>query len=260
MPAYHYKALDDHGSVQKGLLEGDSARQVRQQLRDKQWTPVEVTAVNDRQSQSKNRYKKPSAYELALLTRQLSVLLAAGIPLEETLAAVAKQSPKTHIKSLMLAVRSHVLEGLSLARALQQAASFPPLYIATIAAGEKSGHLDLILNQLADYTENRFALQKKIQGAMVYPIVLMVMAVGVIMGLMSFVVPKIVKVFEQSEQALPLITQIVLSLSNIITQWWWLMLLVLAGAAFLFHRFAQTQAGKLAIDSMVLRLPILARL
>ncbi|MCG3860555.1 type II secretion system inner membrane protein GspF [Psychrobacter sp. Ps5] len=260
MPAYHYKALDDHGSVQKGLLEGDSARQVRQQLRDKQWTPVEVTAVNDRQSQSKNRYKRPSAYELALLTRQLSVLLAAGIPLEETLAAVAKQSPKTHIKSLMLAVRSHVLEGLSLARALQQAASFPPLYIATIAAGEKSGHLDLILNQLADYTENRFALQKKIQGAMVYPIVLMVMAVGVIMGLMSFVVPKIVKVFEQSEQALPLITQIVLSLSNIITQWWWLMLLVLAGAAFLFYRFAQTQAGKLAIDSMVLRLPILARL
>ncbi|MGP4713758.1 MULTISPECIES: type II secretion system inner membrane protein GspF [unclassified Psychrobacter] len=259
MPAYHYKALDDQGSMKKGLLEGDSARQVRQQLRDKAWTPVEVNAVNDRQ-QSKSRYKKPSAYELALLTRQLSVLLAAGIPLEETLAAVAKQSPKTHIKSLMLAVRAHVLEGLSLARALQQAASFPPLYIATIAAGEKSGHLDLILNQLADYTENRFALQKKIQGAMVYPIVLMVMAVAVIMGLMSFVVPKIVKVFEQSEQALPLITQVVLTLSNVITQWWWLMLLVLAGASFLFYRFAQTQAGKLTIDSIVLKLPILARL
>ncbi|WP_435950167.1 type II secretion system inner membrane protein GspF [Psychrobacter sp. DM8] len=260
MPAYHYKALDDQGSMKKGLLEGDSARQVRQQLRDKAWTPVEVNAVNDRQHQSKSRYKKPSAYELALLTRQLSVLLAAGIPLEETLAAVAKQSPKTHIKSLMLAVRAHVLEGLSLARALQQAASFPPLYIATIAAGEKSGHLDLILNQLADYTENRFALQKKIQGAMVYPIVLMVMAVAVIMGLMSFVVPKIVKVFEQSEQALPLITQVVLTLSNVITQWWWLMLLVLAGASFLFYRFAQTQAGKLTIDSIVLKLPILARL
>ena len=260
MTAYHYKAFDDRGGMQKGLLEGDSARQIRQQLRDKHWTPVEVIAVNDRQSKTKNRYKKPSAYELALLTRQLSVLLAAGIPLEETLAAVAKQSPKTHIKSLMLAVRSYVLEGLSLARALQQAASFPPLYIATIAAGEKSGHLDLILNQLADYTENRFALQKKIQGAMVYPIVLMVMAVAVIMGLMSFVVPKIVKVFEQSEQALPLITQIVLTLSNVITDWWWLMLLVIAASAFLFYRFAQTQAGKLTLDSLVLKLPILARL
>lgn len=120
--------------------------------------------------------------------------------------------------------------------------------------------MDLILNQLADYTENRFALQKKIQGAMVYPIVLMVMAVAVIMGLMSFVVPKIVKVFEQSEQALPLITQVVLTLSNFITQWWWLMLVLLVGAVFLFYRFAQTQAGKLTIDSIVLKLPILARL
>ena len=153
-----------------------------------------------------------------------------------------------------------MLEGLSLARALQQSASFPPLYIATIAAGEKSGHLDLILNQLADYTENRFALQKKIQGAMVYPIILMVMAAAVIMGLMSFVVPKIVKVFEQSEQALPWITQVVLTLSNIITDWWWLILLVLVAAGFVLYRFAQTQAGKLAIDSLVLKLPILARL
>lgn len=260
MPAYHYKALDEQGTVQKGLLEGDSARQVRQQLRDKRWTPMEVGAVNDQQSRQQNRYKKPSAYELALLTRQLSVLLAAGIPLEETLAAVAKQSPKNHIKSLMLAVRSHVLEGLSFARALQQATSFPPLYIATIAAGEKSGHLDLILNQLADYTENRFALQKKIQGAMVYPIVLMIMAVAVIMGLMSFVVPKIVKVFEQSEQALPLITQVVLAMSNVITQWWWLMLLMIGGGAFSLYRLVQTPTGKLSLDSLVLKLPILARL
>lgn len=260
MPAFHFKALDDQGAVQKGLLEGDSARQIRQQLRDKRWTPMEVIAVHDNKASDKSRYKKPSAYDLALLTRQLSVLLAAGIPLEEALAAVAKQSPKTHIKSLMLAIRSSVLEGLSLARALEQAASFPPLYIATIAAGEKSGHLDLILNQLADYTENRFALQKKIQGAMVYPIVLMVMAFAVIIGLMSFVVPKIVKVFEQSEQALPLITQVVLALSNLITAWWWLMLAVIAVAAFLGVRFAKTQAGKLAIDSLVLKLPILAKL
>lgn len=260
MPAFHFKALDEQGVVQKGLLEGDSARQIRQQLRDKRWTPMEVSAVYDKKTPQKSRYRKPSAYELALLTRQLSVLLAAAIPLEEALAAVAKQSPKTHIKSLMLAIRSSVLEGLSLARALEQAASFPPLYIATIAAGEKSGHLDLILNQLADYTENRFALQKKIQGAMVYPIVLMVMAFAVIIGLMSFVVPKIVKVFEQSEQALPLITQVVLALSNLITTWWWLMLAVIAALVFLGVRFAKTQSGKLAIDSLVLKLPILGKL
>jgi general secretion pathway protein F len=261
MPAYHFKALDQKGGVQKGLLEGDSARQIRQQLRDKSWLPVEVMAVQDANGTRKdNRFKKPSAYELALMTRQLSVLLAAAIPLEEALAAVAKQSPKTHIKSLLLAVRSLVLEGFSLANALKQAASFPPLYVATIAAGEKSGHLDLILNQLADYTENRFALQKKIQGAMIYPIVLMLMAVTIVMGLMSYVVPKIVKVFEQSEQALPWITQVVLGMSNLITQWWWLMLLVLSGGAVLLYRFAKTPAGTLAVDSLVLKLPILASL
>ena len=262
MPAYHFKAIDPKGGVQKGLLEGDSARQIRQQLRDKSWLPVEVMPVQEAGSSHRgnNRYKKPSAYELALMTRQLSVLLAAAIPLEEALGAVAKQSPKTHIKSLMLAVRSYVLEGFSLANALKQAASFPPLYIATIAAGEKSGHLDLILNQLADYTENRFALQKKIQGAMVYPIVLMVMAMLIVIGLMSYVVPKIVKVFEQSEQALPWITQVVLGMSNLITQWWWLMLIIIGTTAFLFYRFAKTPAGQLAIDSLVLRLPILARL
>ncbi|WP_199507015.1 MULTISPECIES: type II secretion system inner membrane protein GspF [unclassified Psychrobacter] len=259
MPAYHYKALDDLGALKKGLLEGDSARQVRQQLRDKQWTPIEVAPVAEKGSKDR-RFKKPSAYELALLTRQLSVLLASGIPLEESLAAVAKQSTKPHIQSLMLAVRGHVLEGMSLARSMQQASSFPPLYTATIAAGEKSGHLDLILNQLADYTENRFALQKKIQSAMVYPIVLMVIAAAVIIGLMSFVVPKIVKVFEQSEQALPWITQVVMGLSQLITHWWWLLLLLLALVVIVVHRFVRTSAGKLMVDSTVLKLPILARL
>lgn len=260
MPAYYYKALDPNGSMQKGLLEGDSARQIRQQLRDKSWLPVEVVAVSEQVQRRGGRHRRPSAYDLALMTRQLSVLLAAAIPLEEALAAVAKQSTKPHIKSLILAVRSHVLEGFSLAAALRQSSSFPPLYIATIAAGEKSGHLDLILNQLADYTENRFALQKKIQGAMVYPIVLMVMALVVVLGLMTYVVPKIVKVFEQSEQALPWITQVVLGLSNLLTQWWWLLGLLLVASGVLLYRFLQTRAGQYAADSLVLRLPILSKL
>lgn len=260
MPAYHYKAMTTDGSIEKGLLEGDSARQIRQQLREKSLLPVEVIPVTEQANGKKNRHKKPSAYELALITRQLSVLLASAIPLEEALAAVAKQTQKTHIKSLMLSVRSHVLEGFSLANALSQVASFPPLYIATIAAGEKSGHLDLILNQLADYTENRFALQKKIQAAMIYPIVLMVMAVIIVIGLMTFLVPKIVKVFEQSEQALPWITQVVLALSNLITQWWWLILAIGSILMILTHRFIKTHSGQLFVDSLVLKLPIFSRL
>ncbi len=264
MPAYHYKALTPDGKVTKGVMQGDSARQVRHNLRGDAIMPMEVLAVEGKIAQTKGRrngrHKGLSAYELALVTRQLAVLLAAAIPLEEALASVAKQSQKPHVASTMLAVRSQVLEGHSFASALEQATNFPKLYVATVAAGEKSGHLDLILNQLADYTENRFALQKKVQGAMVYPIILMVMATAVVIGLMSFVVPKIVKVFEQSEQALPLITQVVMGISNVIVSWWWLILLVLVGLAFLFYRFVRTDVGKSTVDKWALRLPVFSRL
>ncbi len=260
MPAFQYKALDEKGNTQKGVLEGDSARQIRQQLRDKSWLPIEVQAVLGDDKIKPKRQKSPSAYDLALLTRQLSVLLASSIPLEEALASVAKQSQKPPIKSLMLSVRSNVLEGYDLATSLQQSANFPPLYIATISAGEKSGHLDLILEQLADYTESRFALQKKIQGAMIYPIVLMIMALAIVIGLMTFVVPKIVKVFEQSDQALPLITQIVLGISNILTQWWWLLLIIIGFAVFAFVRFIRTDSGRDMFDAMILKMPIFAKL
>ena len=178
----------------KGVLEGDSARQIRQQLRDKAWTPISVDPVEQKISIKATDYsKKFSAYDLALMTRQLSVLVAAAIPLEEALRAVSRQSEKAHVQNLLLSVRSKVLEGHSLAQGMQQSGRFPDLYIATVAAGERSGHLDLILDQLSDYTENRFAMQKKVQGAMIYPIILMLMSFGIVMGLMTYVVPEIVK-------------------------------------------------------------------
>ena len=167
MPAYQFTAIDASGSS-KGVLEGDSARQIRQQLRDKAWTPISVDPVEQKISIKATDYsKKFSAYDLALMTRQLSVLVAAAIPLEEALRAVSRQSEKAHVQNLLLSVRSKVLEGHSLAQGMQQSGRFPDLYIATVAAGERSGHLDLILDQLSDYTENRFAMQKKVQGAMI---------------------------------------------------------------------------------------------
>lgn len=261
MPAYQYKALDENKAMQKGILEADSARQVRQQLREKSWLPVTVEAVlGEGKGNVKKRQKAPSAYDLALVTRQLAVLLASSIPLEEALASVAKQSEKPHIKSLMLSVRSNVLEGYDLASSLANSANFPQLYIATISAGEKSGHLDLILEQLSEYTENRFALQKKIQSAMIYPIVLMVMAFAIVIGLMTFVVPKIVKVFEQSDQALPLVTQIVLGSSKIFTQWWWLIFLLIGLTVFAFIKFVRTDGGREAYDAFILKMPIFGKL
>ncbi len=262
MPAYQFTAIDASGKQQKGVLEGDSARQIRQQLRDKAWIPVAVDAVEQKDKNKTSAWfqKKFSAYDLALMTRQLSVLVASAIPLEEALRAVAKQSEKVHVQNLLLSVRSKVLEGHSLAQAMQQIGRFPDLYIATIAAGERSGHLDLILDQLADYTENRFAMQKKVQGAMIYPIILMLMSFSIVMGLMTYVVPDIVKTFDQSKQALPLITVIMMKASEIIRTAWPFMIVAIVGGIFLLLRFVNTSAGHYAFDRLTLKLPLFGKL
>lgn len=262
MPAYQYTAVDGSGKQHKGVLEGDSARQIRQQLRDKQWMPIQVEAVESKDKKQASGWfqKKFTAYDLALMTRQLSVLVAAGIPLEEALHAVTKQNEKVHIKNLMASVRSKVMEGHSLAQGMQQSGRFPDLYIATIAAGERSGHLDLILDQLADYTENRFAMQKKIQAAMIYPIILMLMSFAIVMGLMTYVVPDIVKTFDQSKEALPWITVALMKSSDFIRQAWPFMLVATGLGIFIFIRFLRTSAGHYAFDRFTLKLPLFGKL
>lgn len=262
MPAYQFTALDASGKQQKGVLEGDSARQIRQQLRDKALIPISVDPVEQKQKHQAQRWfqKKMTAYDLALMTRQLSVLVAAAIPLEEALRAVAKQSEKVHVQNLLLSVRSKVLEGYSLANALQQSGHFPDLYIATIAAGERSGHLDLILDQLSDYTENRFAMQKKVQGAMIYPIILMLMSFAIVMGLMTYVVPDIVKTFDQDKGALPWITVALMQASDFIRLAWPFLLVGTILGIFLLVRFLKTSAGHYVFDRLTLKLPLFGKL
>ena len=262
MPAYQFTAIDASGKQQKGVLEGDSARQIRQQLRDKAWTPISVDPVEQKDKhQSHGLFqKKFSAYDLALMTRQLSVLVAAAIPLEEALRAVSRQSEKAHVQNLLLSVRSKVLEGHSLAQGMQQSGRFPDLYIATVAAGERSGHLDLILDQLSDYTKNRFAMQKKVQGAMIYPIILMLMSFGIVMGLMTYVVPEIVKTFDQSKDALPWITVALMKASDFIRHAWVFIILFAIVGVVAFVRFLKTTAGHYAFDRLTLKLPLFGKL
>ena len=262
MPAYQFIALDASGKQQKGVLEGDSARQIRQQLRDKALIPVSVDPVEKKDQPHRRKWfeKRITAYDLALMTRQRSVLVAAAIPLEEAIRAVGKQSEKVHVQNLLMSVRSKVLEGHSLAQGLQQSGRFPELYIATIAAGERSGHLDLILDQLADYTENRFAMQKKIQGAMIYPIILMLMSFAIVMGLMTYVVPDIVKTFDQSKDALPWITVALMKASDFIRIAWPFLLIGGALGIFLLIRFLRTTAGHYAFDRLTLKLPLFGKL
>jgi len=208
--AFTYVALSRDGKQKKGVLDADSARAVRQMLREQSLMPMEVAPAAH--SESRNEvssgfsFGRPSlkVADLALITRQLATLVQAGIPLEEALGTVAKQSDKARINGILMAVRAKVLEGYTLADALGEfPQAFSDLYRSTVAAGESAGYLDAILEKLADYTESSQASRQKIQMAMIYPAILFCMAIGVVVLLMVFVVPDVVKVFNTQGAALP---------------------------------------------------------
>ena len=193
MPAYQFTAIDASGKQQKGCLRETQRARFANNYAIKHGHQLVLTLLNKKINIRVRGYsKKFSAYDLALMTRQLSVLVAAAIPLEEALRAVSRQSENKCTKSFIICSFSSLRRAFTRTR-YATIWTFPDLYIATVAAGERSGHLDLILDQLSDYTENRFAMQKKVQGAMIYPIILMLMSFGIVMGLMTYVVPEIVK-------------------------------------------------------------------
>jgi len=226
MPAFEYVALEQSGKQKKGIIEGDTPRQVRQLLRDKNLIPLEVDSVTGKQNKKKTEGKssffqtKISAADLALITRQIATLVRAAIPVEETVKAVAEQCEKPKQRSMLMGIRSRVVEGHNLADALSEYPGvFSELYRSMVAAGEKSGHLDLVLERLADYTESRQEIQSKISGALVYPIILTVVSVGIVGFLLGYVVPEITKSFTQSGNDLPWITQALLDMSEFVKAW-----------------------------------------
>lgn len=221
MGAFVYQALDERGKNKKGVMEADSARQVRQKLRDKGWMPVSVDATVQKEQSGASglfgRTPKLSVAELALITRQLATLIQAGLPIDESLRALSEQTGKQRTKAMILAIRAKVLEGYTLAKALAEyPRAFPHLYRSTVAAGEHAGQLDAVLNRLADYTENRYASDQKIKLAAMYPVILSIVALGIVIGLLTYVVPDIVEVFVKNGQTLPWLTQIMLNLSHFI--------------------------------------------
>lgn len=227
MAAFEYTALADSGRKNRGTLEADSARAARQQLRAKGLIPLEVAPATESSSGSGESLLAGSpglsVKNLALLTRQLSTLLRAGIPLEEALGAIANQTRNHKIRRIVLAVRGKVLEGHSFAQALGGfTRAFPKLYRATVEAGEHSGHLDAVLERLGDYTEGQQQFRQKVQLALIYPAVLVVICILVVTGLMVYVVPDVIEVFTGTGQVLPLATRILVALSNFISAWGWL--------------------------------------
>lgn len=264
MGAYEYTALDADGRERRGVQDGDSARQVRQLLREQSLLPVTVTEISDLEPARVLRFSfgtRIGASELALLTRQLSTLVRSGIPLEEALLAVSQQSEKARVKSVVAGVRSRVLEGRTLAEGLGTFPRvFPEIYRATVSAGEQSGHLDAVLERMADYTENRQILQQKIRNAMVYPVLLTVICLAIVGVLLGYVVPEVVRVFEAGERELPLLTRILIGASDFLRAWWWLLAVITAVAAWLLQRALQQPAARQRFDRLVLRLPLIGRI
>ncbi|MGK0500140.1 MAG: general secretion pathway protein F [Oceanicoccus sp.] len=269
MSAFSYKALDDKGKMVKGVIEGDSERQVRGQLRSRQLKPVAVVESREksqRAGSNKNTttfkgFLKPriSQSDLALITRQMSTLVQSNMPLDEALTATAQQARKPRIKSLMLQVRARVLEGHSLAYALGDfPLVFNEMYCAMVKAGEHAGFLGTVLEQLADYTESSQYTQQKLKGAMIYPIILMLLTVAVIGILMVFVVPDLVGMFNHTNQKLPALTLFVIATSEFFTAKWWLIIVILMLLPVIGQQFLKSPARRRLWHGFLLRVPFIA--
>jgi len=269
MPAFEYTALESNGKQKKGMMEADSAKQLRQLLRDGGMIPLDVQQVEQGAEKSSDKQTKKlrpqggtlKPAELALITRQLSTLVQSGSPIEEALATTVKQTDKRSVKRVMSGVRTRVMEGHSLAVGFSAFPKvFPRLYQATVAAGEKSGHLDVVLNRLADYTENRQVMQSKVKTAMFYPLILTVMAILIVVGLLVYVVPKVIEVFDSVGEQLPIMTQILIAISNFVQQHGILMLGGIIVGIFFLQRLLQIPAWRYRYDQLLLKLPLVGRL
>ena len=262
MGAYEYTALDKNGNDRKGILEGDSARLVRQQLREKNLVPLTVEEVKKQKNTSNNKTfvfnQRITTTELALMTRQLATLSRAGIPLDEATATVARQSIKARVKKILLGVRAKILEGHTLADGLRDYPHiFSEMYCATVAAGEQSGHLDVVLERLADYSEQRQQLQQRLKLALIYPIILTLMSILVVGGLLTYVVPEVVNVFSDTGQQLPFLTLALIGVSEFMQNWFAYLLLTGIVAFFVFKKLLEQEVFKKRFHQLLLKLPVL---
>ncbi|HHG8502032.1 TPA: GspF family T2SS innner membrane protein variant LspF [Legionella pneumophila] len=259
MGAYQYQALKVNGSISKGVIEADSERHARQLLREQGLIPTQVqTLTQQRAASSKS---KVSAADLALLTRQLATLLAAGIPVEESLRGVSEQTEKDKVRELIIGVRSKVLEGYGLAQAMAQYPNaFPELYRATVGSGEQTGRLDVVLEKLADYTEKQQQTRQKVQQALIYPLLMIIVSTAIVSFLLTFVVPKIIDVFTESGQTLPPMTQLLINLSQFIKSYGFYSLVTIIVALIGFKKSLSNIKIKTAWHQFMLKLPIVSYL
>ena len=270
MGAFEYIVLDEKGRERKGVAEGDTARQVRQNLREKGLIPLQVNATSQKDSAGSSKGASSSSRmfqrgisttELALITRQIATLVQASLPLDEVLTAIANQSEKQRIRSMILSIRAKVMEGHTLAAGLGEFPKvFSDLYRATVDAGEKSGHLDTVLERLADYTENQQELQGKVRQALIYPAFLTVFAIAIVIFLMTNIVPQVVSVFEDIGQDLPGLTISLIAISDFVIAYGVYLLVVIIAIIIGIRALLKQKQHRERYHRLLLRLPLIQRL
>ena len=263
MPVFRFEAMDQAGQSESGVIEAESPRQARSLLRARGLVPLSLlTAKEMKGRQELSWFRRGlSGGDRVTVIRQLSSLLNAGIPLDEALGAVASEAERPAVRERALELRSEVLGGSPLASAMaMHPKDFPPIYQALVAAGEKSGRLGWVLERLADYAQARDALQQKVLMALAYPAIVMVVAFGIVIFLMTTVVPQVVSVFVSSHQALPFLTRLMIFLSDLVRNWGWLAALVLVGLVWLVRRAWKIPAVRLRWDERTLAWPMVGKL
>ena len=263
MAAFEYVAFDAKGRRDKGLIEADTAKQARQQLRAMGLSPVEIDEVSSKQqsARGKTHRDKINVPTLSLITRQLSTLISAGQPVESALFAVSRQTNKAQAQKVLLAVRARVLEGYALSDALREFPRvFDAMYCASVHAGEQSGLLDIVMERLADFMESRQNLQQKTKLALIYPILLTVVSLLLVAGLLTFVVPQIIQVFEGFDQELPLLTQWLISISDFFKVNGLSVIIAILAMLFAYAQLMKFEALRRMRDKLLLRLPMISYL
>jgi general secretion pathway protein F len=262
MPAFRYEAVDAGGATKKGVLNADSARSARSELRTQGLVPLKVDAIAaqvDAAGVAKSRGfgERLSATELALFTRQLASLLEAGLPLEQAFTALLEQAERPYMRDLIASIRSEVIGGASLSDVLgRHPRDFAEIYRALVASGEQIGQLSRVLSRLADYIERRNALIQKVRLAFTYPAIVTVVAFSIVIFLLTYVVPQIVSVFANTKQKLPILTVIMLAVSDFVRSYGIVVAIALVGAWFMWRRALQNPALKRRWHTWLLTAPL----
>jgi general secretion pathway protein F len=260
MAAFRYEALDASGGTVSGVLHADNARQARTRLRAQGLLPSAVDAVGT-DERAARRARRIAAAELSLLTRQLATLLASGLTMEQSLTALVDDASQPFTREVLSGVKAEIIAGLSLAGALgAYAGSFPDFYVALVRGGEESGALPLMLQHLADYLDARQALKQKTMLALLYPALVSVVAITIVTGLLVYVVPQVVQVFQQSRQSLPVLTRALIALSDFLRGAWPYLLVATVGAAAAARYALRRDALRLRWHAWLLRVPVLGPL